>query len=288
MTKKEEKIFSLPLANRLKSLRQEHNLSRSTLAEMLDHSQAYIAFLEKGIRQGSTETLKKYAEYFNVSFEELINLQQDNSLKVDQTEGTSLQKEFPEDIQELIAALLKFEQTSRKELIEEFTSNVKQKLHNLLTPYSLPDLKKLFMRIKEQWYTPLKKENGILDHNLSGSLQIPGKDLYFQSHCDDFSLRATFLYSDRQNVSIFEKWLGSHVVEILTETNIPHINETQKCVCFVWFNPMVSVFQQSLYLEEKGYNLSNLQCKDNQLSWYLRMKEKQLSTLNEANDDEAS
>jgi transcriptional regulator with XRE-family HTH domain len=106
MTKKAEKIFSLPLANRLKSLRQEHNLSRSTLAEMLDLSQAYIAFLEKGIRQGSTETLKKYAEYFNVSFDELINLQQDNSLKVDQTEGTSLRKEYPEDIQELIAALL--------------------------------------------------------------------------------------------------------------------------------------------------------------------------------------
>jgi hypothetical protein len=58
----------------------------------------------------------------------------------------------------------------------------------------------------------------------------------------------------------------------------------QKCVCFVWFNPMVSVFQQSLYLEEKGYQLNELQCKDNQLSWFLSMKEKQ----NLAKPDEAS
>jgi transcriptional regulator with XRE-family HTH domain len=284
MTKKTAKIFSLPLANRLKSLRKNHNLSRSTLAEMLDISQAYIAFLEQGIRQGSTETLKKYADYFNVSLEELIHLQQDNSLRVEQPSNSAIQQEYPQDIQELITALLKFEESSRKELINDFTSNVKQKLQNLLTPYALPEIKKLFMKIKEKWYSPMKQENEQFARDLNGSLQIPGKDLYFQLTCDDFSLRFTLLYEDRHNISVLEKWLGSYAVEVATETNIPHINETQKSICFIWFTPIVSVFQQNHYLEEKGYSLSELQCKDNQLSWFLRMK----NLPNNSPDDEAS
>jgi transcriptional regulator with XRE-family HTH domain len=276
MTKKAEKIFSLPLANKLKSLRREQNLSVSMLSEMLGLSHAYIAFLEKGTRKGSNETLKKYAEYFNVSLEELVRLQQEHTITINTSENlTHVAASLPEDIQELVTALLKVDSSSRVDLIRDFVENLKQKLHSLLSPYLLADVKQLFTLIKKHWYKQLKGEDKLKEFNLNGSVQIPGKDLYFQTTYDNICLKITLLYSDRNSISLFEKWVGNHVAEVLTETQIPHINEVQKTVTFLWFNPLISVLQQSNYLEESEYEINKLQCKDQQLLWFLRLKEQQ-------------
>lgn len=67
--------LAVALGNKLKELRNKHNLTITGLAEILGISHSYVGFLEKGTRKGSKEILKKYADFFQVSLDDLLELQ---------------------------------------------------------------------------------------------------------------------------------------------------------------------------------------------------------------------
>lgn len=56
----------------LKELRLEHGLKRSELARELGVNANTLANYEKGVRQASYETLILFADYFNVTLDELL------------------------------------------------------------------------------------------------------------------------------------------------------------------------------------------------------------------------
>ncbi|MBP2079630.1 helix-turn-helix domain-containing protein [Oceanobacillus polygoni] len=60
------------LGDRLKKLRKQHNLSQEELSKKLDISRGTYAHYEINKRQPDYETLKKIANYFNVSLDFLI------------------------------------------------------------------------------------------------------------------------------------------------------------------------------------------------------------------------
>ena len=55
------------IANRLKSLRVEHEISQEKLAEELDIARTTVSHLENGNREPSLYMLMAYAEHFGVS-----------------------------------------------------------------------------------------------------------------------------------------------------------------------------------------------------------------------------
>jgi transcriptional regulator with XRE-family HTH domain len=57
---------------RLKQLREENKLSQLDLANKLNMSQQAISAYEKGSREPDIDTIKKIAEYFNVSTDYLL------------------------------------------------------------------------------------------------------------------------------------------------------------------------------------------------------------------------
>lgn len=58
--------------DRLKELRIEKNLTQAQLAKFLNISPSSIGMYEKNRRIPDTETLKRFAKYFNVSVDYLI------------------------------------------------------------------------------------------------------------------------------------------------------------------------------------------------------------------------
>jgi transcriptional regulator with XRE-family HTH domain len=56
---------------KLRSLRQQHNLTLRQLAKILSTSSGYIADLEGGRRQPSLALARKVADYFEVSVDQL-------------------------------------------------------------------------------------------------------------------------------------------------------------------------------------------------------------------------
>lgn len=58
--------------NRLKELRIEKSLTQAQLAKFLNISPSSIGMYEKNRRIPDTETLKRFAKYFNVSVDYLI------------------------------------------------------------------------------------------------------------------------------------------------------------------------------------------------------------------------
>jgi transcriptional regulator with XRE-family HTH domain len=55
------------IANRLRTLRMEHEISQEKLAEELDIARTTVSHLENGNREPSLYVLMAYAEYFGVS-----------------------------------------------------------------------------------------------------------------------------------------------------------------------------------------------------------------------------
>ncbi len=60
--------------NRLKTLREEKNLFQSDLAKVLNVSIAAYSFYESGKRDMGTDTVKKLADFFDVSTDYLLGI----------------------------------------------------------------------------------------------------------------------------------------------------------------------------------------------------------------------
>ena len=62
------------IANRIKELRQEKNLSQQSLAKEINVSQKAIDFWEKGVNEPKASYIIQLAKYFNVSTDYLLGL----------------------------------------------------------------------------------------------------------------------------------------------------------------------------------------------------------------------
>lgn len=88
----------------LKKLREERNLSQSDFAKDIGLTRSAISMYELGKREPNLETLKKFADFFNVSIDELIDKNKEN--KVQKKKYIALHRLVdelhPGDIQEVI------------------------------------------------------------------------------------------------------------------------------------------------------------------------------------------
>lgn len=106
------------------------------MAEILEIFHSYVGYLEKGTRKASKSMLKKFADFFQVSVDELIALQLqvvDTSKEVLPTDGVKSEQKM----QELTDLLMKLNEEIRISLIHQFKDQAQQALYNLLTPYDV-------------------------------------------------------------------------------------------------------------------------------------------------------
>lgn len=59
---------------KIKELREDHDLTQAQMAEILKTSQRTISYYEKGQREIPIEILIKYSKFFKVSLEEICGL----------------------------------------------------------------------------------------------------------------------------------------------------------------------------------------------------------------------
>lgn len=258
--------LTVVLGNRLKELRNKHNLTITGLAEILGISHSYVGFLEKGTRKGSEEVLKKYADFFQVSLDDLMELQ---SQIFDSSQIHILTDKSPtEEIVELNSLLLKLNEEIRISLIEKFKEQVQQTLYNLLTPYDVSDLKRNITKLKNSWFTENDSSIEEIEHQ-RGYISLPSGQVYFDLEVDKAVLHVQLLYEDRKQLSLFENWLGECSVTYATDENIQHVNEPQKVLQVLWFSPNMSYRDQYLLLSEKNLLSHELNYSDVKLDWYV-------------------
>ncbi|WP_172713561.1 helix-turn-helix transcriptional regulator [Geobacillus sp. E263] len=266
--------MSTALGNRIKALRQKHNLSQSLLAEQLGFSHAYIGFLEKGIRSGTEETIRKIAEFFRVDPDELLSLRDEklNDQAYDiKTEKTGLSS-LPPYMEEFVNLLMKLEENTCKKIIEEFKSQLQQKLYSLLTPYELKEVKQMVLDVKRYWLSLIKNEHVSepMFHEKLGYIPLDEKELFFKLQLDESALSVTLLYAEQNQITMFENWLGESNVRYLTEMQLPHLSQPQKVARFIWFSPSVSVLHRFQYLLNHNINVQHIDCSEHQLNWYIQ------------------
>lgn len=83
--------------NRMKLLREQHNLSQTDLARILNISRQSYNFYENEKRDPDTEMLIRIADFFNVSLDYLLGRTNDPSL-LTQEKTPSYQEEVLRDI----------------------------------------------------------------------------------------------------------------------------------------------------------------------------------------------
>lgn len=261
---KTKKGQAIALGNRLKRLRHKHHLTIAGLADLLGISHSYVGFIENGSRIASEKILKKYAEFFEVSYAELAELQ----LQLE----NPIQLETPllltEDMMELNSLLMKLNEDFRSSIIENFKEQIQQTLYNLLTPYNLADIKKYMTKIKNGWF--VESEEPLTEvQNYKGYIALSSEQLYFQLNVEQSVLHIQLLYSDRKQRTLFESWLGDCSISYQTEEMLQHIHERQKILNILWFSPNMSYRQQHQYLVTKELLSLELNYADTKLSWYV-------------------
>ena len=261
---KTKKGQAIALGNRLKRLRHKHHLTIAGLADLLGISHSYVGFIENGSRIASEKVLKKYAEFFEVSYAELAELQ----LQLE----NPIQLETPllltEEMMELNSLLMKLNENFRSSIIEDFKEQIQQALYNLLTPYNLADIKKYMTKIKNGWFA--ESEEPLTEvQNYKGYINLSSEQLYFQLNVEQSVLHIQLLYSDRKQRTLFESWLGDCSISYQTEEMLQHIHERQKILNILWFSPNMSYRQQHQYLVTKELLSLELNYADTKLSWYI-------------------
>jgi len=105
---------------RLKELREEKNISRSDLAEILGVSTQTIANYENGHREPNFDTLLKIADYFNVTVDYLIGRSEYRTVEEQISKRSKFERTVGESLKEVIMNK-KLEEIRRDEKIEKET-----------------------------------------------------------------------------------------------------------------------------------------------------------------------
>lgn len=70
----------MTFGQKLKILREEHNMLQSELAKLLNLAPSSISMYEKDERDPDTDTLKRIAEIFNVTSDYLLGIDTNNTI----------------------------------------------------------------------------------------------------------------------------------------------------------------------------------------------------------------
>lgn len=97
---------------RLKQLRKEKKLTREQLAEKLDITYYALSKYETGDRQPDYQTLKKIADFFDVSTDYLLGRSDDPRLTAEQ------EKEVYREFEEIKAMIEKLPEEKKKRILQ--------------------------------------------------------------------------------------------------------------------------------------------------------------------------
>ncbi|MEG6523087.1 helix-turn-helix domain-containing protein [Desulfotomaculum sp. 1211_IL3151] len=142
--------------NRMRELRESHNLTQQTLAEALNVGKSAIALYETEKRQPDPDTLKKLAQFFGCSIDYLLGLSDDYQ---GNTPLHSTTPTLPEDMLSFVSdrnnhKLIKIIQTIKtqgysNEVIEEWLLSLSTTLNLIKSSYQTD--KMLVQETKEKY-----------------------------------------------------------------------------------------------------------------------------------------
>lgn len=126
----------MAFSDKLKQLRTKKGIKQSELAEILHLRQSSISDYENNRSTPNPETIKKIAEYFNVSANYLLDIPDKNDTKLDSTiketieelknEDTLLFMGKNGDIDEETARLLKIAMKNAIKTVDDMTKKTKE------------------------------------------------------------------------------------------------------------------------------------------------------------------
>lgn len=260
-----------PFGNKIKLLREAHNLTQTDLGDFLHLSPQFISFLERGVRKPSDETIEKIAEKFNIDKEELIQLRDEEMTYPESAAFESNVQVFPEHIQKVVDALLIVEEEESKKMADEFLSGFNKRLLSLLTPYNFREVKNAVLTIRSKWTTVnlSNVSKNKITEEFKGCLQLD-QSIFFSIEHNDTMMKLVLQAANFSQIKAFEEWMDHHHVSYVTEELIPHISTKQKVVHFYWFSPITSSFDKFNILSEMQVDFKTLDVYDNQLNWLIQ------------------
>ncbi|MCM3162722.1 helix-turn-helix transcriptional regulator [Metabacillus litoralis] len=255
-----------PLANKLKSLRVESNISTPVLAAQFGVSPTHIHYLENDKRGISNELLTKYANFFHVPFEDLKELQNNSqsiikNIPIDSSADTAKVDDF-------ISLILSVEEPLRDKFITDCTQKLHEMFFTLLTPYGLNDLKKYLTNLRDSWYSI--GDADFTEHELSGNLKLPEHEMYFKLSIKENVCFLELLHEDHRKIEYFTKWLTQPDSTIIHNKKIPHLEENQKVKTFYWFSPKFTENDHFLFIKEQHDDLTQIYCQSYKLDLMIK------------------
>jgi len=101
----------MSLGQKIKHLREELNLTQEELGKILNVSKPTISRYEANTNEPNTDTLKKIAQYFNVSIDYLL----DNSNKKNPNIEINIQKEYTDTDKKILDDISSLDNDLKKE-----------------------------------------------------------------------------------------------------------------------------------------------------------------------------
>ncbi|MDV2886373.1 helix-turn-helix transcriptional regulator [Alkalihalophilus pseudofirmus] len=242
-----------PLANKLRQLRLDNNLSSTVLAEQFGCSNTHVYYMENDKRGASEDTLNKYADFFHISYEELKELQ-NHSVSLNKTE--LIDSESLNEVDDFVTLILSVEEPLRSKFIEECREKLQTMFFSLLTPFGLNDVKKSLVTLRNNWYSVNEIE--LQEDDLVGNLKLPEQEVYFKLSTKENVCKLELLYEDQRKIDCFTKWLTQPDCTVIQHKKIPHLEEEQKVKLFYWFSPKFTDKDHFHFLKRQHEDLTQL------------------------------
>ena len=268
--------INVQLGNKIKTLRNEREMSQKALSKELGVSGPYIAQIELGQKGGSYEFIMKVEKFFQLQTNTLLNLRANKSVDpIEEPEvkaaPVDLPVSLPNPIQHFVNTLLSYEEEYVLKKIPNWLKELEEGLFNQLKAYELAEIKDQVMGITRTWIEESKNTGAFEEDSptIQGYIDEDAHKHFFSLQLNHHVLTLNCVNEDKQIVQHFEKWLGTCSISYSLSQQLPYFGEEKEVSYFLWFNPLVSITEMYSYLKKLPNNMNNMEMNEPRLNWYI-------------------
>lgn len=282
------------LGNKIKELRESHNLTQSGLSQQLGVTSTYVSLIEQGKKGGADKLLLKIEDFFKLEHQTLVKLRDaQNTDSIQEEKQKEKQKpkqktqpkpelellpenktnphQYPTYIQNFVDVLLSYGEVYAKQKVPTWIKELQEEFFNRLTPFDLEEVKQHVMDVKRNWFEVTKRSDISEEDTqiIQGYITQNNQKQFFSLQLNKYALTLNLLQSDEQSIQHYENWLGACSISYLTSEQLASVTVDNHITNYIWFSPHVSITEMYSYLKNLAINIDNITINDHRLNWYL-------------------
>ncbi|MFJ7858030.1 helix-turn-helix domain-containing protein [Peribacillus sp. NPDC097206] len=274
MSKKRVTLFTQLLNRKL----TEENLTNESLGEKLEVSHSYVSQVKNGTAP-SKRFIKVFAEYFNLSSDECMNLANtDADISNEPGVAVDTQKAKLNNLVEnsrylsILSLIEPLNEKYQEEMLEKLAEFTKQELSSHANDYSVKDVKKELLKVFLNWKKQLWNENCLdtyIPLDFHGYLTYPDGKVYFKLVEDINKIHLSLQFKERHYGTELLELIPGFTLTYFTYEDIQPIYSQVRMIHFVRFSPMVSIQDINEYQESLDSEVQEKDSPDDLLQQYI-------------------